>query len=100
MIKNSVTGQQGTIDWSKGSVYITNNLVSVLEVDVNLIGSAKEGATSISSKTCNTSDGTNCTSSNTNGRTCLTTDNKVCLVSSSDGKEVIIRGKISCYISS
>ena len=95
----SITGTEGFVDWTNGSVYVANSNVNILEVAVSLIGRAKR-TSAVTTTTCNTSDGTNCTSANTNGRTCLTTDNKVCLVSSSNptDRQVYIRGLIKCYI--
>ena len=101
---HTVTGRQGTVKWSGQSLgYIDESntaaqALTFLMVDINLRGTFTPGATNsgIAPVECNTSDGTNCTSSVTTTK-CFTDNNKTCMTTSSTtGTPVTISGSINC----
>ncbi len=106
VFNNTVTGTQGTVNWSgQGAGYIddattTPQTLAFLNVSVDLRGTFLSGATTTTTVPlqCFTTDNINCTSA-TASTQCFTTDNKLCIASTaatSGAKPVNISGTIKC----
>lgn len=101
----TATGTQGTVKWASNGININTSLtaaqeISTFTVDLDLIGTYVDGATTTNNTTCYTLDNVNCTAqTTTTTTTCYTSNNQTCLVAStnSGATQVIIRGSLKCY---
>ncbi len=101
----TATGTQGTVKWASNGININTSLttaqeISQFQVDLDLIGTYVDGATTTNNTTCYTLDNVNCTAqTTTTTTTCYTSNNQTCLVAAtnSGATQVVIRGSLNCY---
>ncbi|MCC5816762.1 MAG: hypothetical protein JJT78_18580 [Leptospira sp.] len=100
---STVTGRQGTVEWGQNGINLignqSNQQLNFMQVKLDLTGTYVPGAGStIPPNQCNTQDGVNCTSTQTNTQ-CFTQDNRTCIgdsAASENAVQILIRGTITC----
>jgi hypothetical protein len=100
---STVTGRQGTVEWGQNGINLignqSNQQLNFMQVKLDLSGTYVPGSGStIPPNQCNTQDGVNCTSTQTNTQ-CFTQDNRTCIgdsAASEKAVQILIRGTITC----